>query len=226
VLDPALHPLPAGGGVERVRRFFHASTLRGVDASTSDARGRGRDPVAESRVEPAPWFVLEPFGERLAAVGAFFSREIRLAMFARMQIESRVAVLGRRSRSIPETGAEPSRRAASRARRQLLSLVLLAPLAACASVSFQRDTATSGTFKSTAWSITLIQIDFPKGALMVARENASDSNLANMVVEDVTQIPSWKPLDWLFDLFSIRYASISGTWGFTGQENQSPPPKF
>jgi len=73
--------------------------------------------------------------------------------------------------------------------------------------------------------MTLIQIDFPKGALMVARENASDSNLANMVVEDVTQVPDFGPLNWLFDLFSIRYASVSGTWGFTGQENQSAPSK-
>ncbi len=98
-------------------------------------------------------------------------------------------------------------------------------LSGCASVSFERQTATSGTFKSTGWSITILQMDFPKGALMVARENASDANMANMVVENVTQIPSWPPLDWLFDIFSIRYASVSGTWGFTGQENQSPDAK-
>jgi hypothetical protein len=98
-------------------------------------------------------------------------------------------------------------------------------LSACASVSFERHTATSGTFKSSGWSITILQMDFPKGALSVARENASDANMANMVVENVTQIPSWPPLDWLFDIFSIRYASVSGTWGFTGQENQSPDAK-
>lgn len=107
----------------------------------------------------------------------------------------------------------------------VFSVLIAVSLSACASVSFERLTATSGTFKSTAWSMTVIQVDFPKGAIMVARENASDSNLANMVVEDVTQIPSWGPLDWLFDIFSIRYASVSGTWGFTGQENQSPQPK-
>jgi hypothetical protein len=108
--------------------------------------------------------------------------------------------------------------------RWILAALLLAASQSCASVSFERLTETSGTFKATGWSVTIIQLDFPKDALMVARENASDSNLANMVVEDVTRVPSWKPLDWLFDLFSIRYASVSGTWGFTGQENQSPAP--
>jgi hypothetical protein len=142
---------------------------------------------------------------------------MRIARFDRV-----LGLLRRRSsaRSRMTTGG-----ARSAASRGIALLLCGLSLSACASVSFTRDTATSGTFKSTAWSMTLIQIDFPKGALMVARENASDSNLANMVVEDVTTIPSWAPLDWLFDLFSIRYASVSGTWGFTGQENQSSAAK-
>jgi hypothetical protein len=136
-----------------------------------------------------------------------------------------------RSESSREDAGILQSRSNSAARRRLhvaasLAAVFL-PLAlsGCASVSFERETATSGTFKSSGWSITILQMDFPKGALSVARENASDANMANMVVENVTQIPSWPPLDWLFDIFSIRYASVSGSWGFTGQENQSPQAK-
>jgi hypothetical protein len=139
-----------------------------------------------------------------------------------MQIEPRVMVHGRSGRGgSTSAGARVGACARSFTRECFLSILLGVSLSACASVSFERLSATSGTFKSTGWSVTILEMDFPKGALMVARENASDANLANMVVDDVTQIPSWWPLNWLFEIFSIRYASVSGTWGFTGQENQS-----
>ncbi len=90
-------------------------------------------------------------------------------------------------------------------------------LASCANLSFERKTETSGTFTSTGWALTLFAVDIPKGALQIARENASDANLANTVVEEVTVVPylgRW--FDWLLDIVGIRYARVSGTWGFTG----------
>lgn len=144
-----------------------------------------------------------------------------------MQVEPRMNAHAPSGRNISTAWvARAGARARSVAFPGVLSILLAASLSACASVSFERLTATSGTFKSTGWSVTILEMDFPKGALMVARENASDSNLANMVVEDVTQVPSWGPLNWLFEIFSIRYASVSGTWGFTGQENQPTSPNL
>jgi hypothetical protein len=90
-------------------------------------------------------------------------------------------------------------------------------LASCADLSFERKTETSGTFTSTGWALTLFAVDIPKGALQIARENASDANLANTVVEEVKVVPylgRW--FDWLLDIVGIRYARVSGTWGFTG----------
>ena len=110
--------------------------------------------------------------------------------------------------------------------RSVLSIALASALTACSSLSFERYTATSGTFSSTGWSVTILSVDFPKGALLIARENASDANLANMVVESVTVVPYLGPFDWIFEFFCIRFARVSGTWGFTGQEYQSPDAKL
>jgi hypothetical protein len=100
-------------------------------------------------------------------------------------------------------------------RRSLRALVLAGPLvcASCADLSFQRDTQTSGTFESTALAVTLISFDLPKGALMIARENASDANLANMVVTETTVIPYLGPVDFLLDIIGIRYARVRGKFG-------------
>jgi hypothetical protein len=131
----------------------------------------------------------------------------------------------------PPSPLQTTRASAARARfgsacaRSVLPLVLASALAACSSLSFERYTATSGTFSSTGWSITILSVDFPKGALLIARENASDANLANMVVENVTVVPYLGPFDWIFEFFCIRFAKVSGTWGFTGQEYQSPAAK-
>ena len=97
----------------------------------------------------------------------------------------------------------------------LLALPLfLAP--SCASVSFERDTETSGTFVSTGWAFTIFSIDLPKPALNIARENASDAKRANMVVEKAEVYPHLGWFDWVLDIVGVRRARISGTWGFPG----------
>jgi hypothetical protein len=123
------------------------------------------------------------------------------------------------------SSTRPRARARVRLARWVSSVVLASALAACSSLSFERNTATSGTFSSTGWSLTILSVDFPKGALLIARENASDANLANMVVESVTVVPYLGGFDWIFEFFCIRFARVSGTWGFTGQEYQSPESK-
>jgi hypothetical protein len=90
-------------------------------------------------------------------------------------------------------------------------------LSSCAGLSFDRATQTSGTFTSTGLALTIASIDLPKPALDIARENASDSNLANLVVENAWVFPDLGPLDWLLDIIGVRYARITGTWGFPGE---------
>ena len=53
---------------------------------------------------------------------------------------------------------------------------------------------------------------------MIARENASDANLANMVVQETTVFPYLGPFDFLFDIIGIRFARVTGTWGFAGKQ--------
>jgi len=97
----------------------------------------------------------------------------------------------------------------------LLPLVFAA--AGCSSLSFQRKTETSGTFSSSGLAVTMLSVDLPKSALQIARENASDSNMANMQVERVLVVPDFGGFNWILDIFSIRYARIEGTWGFSGK---------
>jgi hypothetical protein len=116
------------------------------------------------------------------------------------------------------------------ARRRLLArcapLVLSATLVpACASLEFRRSTQTSGTFRSSGWAVTLISVDIPKTAEQIARENASDSKLANLQITDIFLVPYLGPFDWLLDIFSIRYCRIDGTWGFPGPEGTAPDAK-
>jgi len=103
--------------------------------------------------------------------------------------------------------------------RCAVALLLLCADAAsgCSSLSFQRKTETSGTFSSSGWAVTMLAVDIPKSALQIARENASDSNLANMQVEKVLIVPDFGGLNWILDIFSIRFARIEGTWGFSGK---------
>lgn len=101
--------------------------------------------------------------------------------------------------------------------RRAAPALAAALLAGCASVTFERDTPTSGTFDSTAWAFTLFGYDFPSTALQIARGNASDSGLPNLIVEEQSVLPRLGPLDWLLDILMVRRAHVSGTWGL-------PPP--
>ena len=101
-------------------------------------------------------------------------------------------------------------------RRAVVGSAVLVLLSACAGVSFERTTETSGTFTSYGVALTILSSDFPKGALQIARENAADANLANMEVRKSMVMPYFGPLDFLLDIVGIRYARISGTWGFAG----------
>lgn len=105
-----------------------------------------------------------------------------------------------------------------RARRALAVLALSLALGACSSIEVERSTKTSGTFRSRAWSFTLLSWDMPQTALGRARENAADTRLVNMRVDKVRVSPDWGWWNWLFDIISVRVATIEGTWGFTGED--------
>ena len=100
------------------------------------------------------------------------------------------------------------------ARRAALAAALALSAASCASVSFTRDTETSGRFDSSGIALTLFSFDLPKRAIDIARENASDSRQPNMVVDEEWVFPHLGPLDFLLDIVGIRYARVSGSWGF------------
>lgn len=93
-----------------------------------------------------------------------------------------------------------------------LALALLAP--ACASVSLERSTKTSGTYESVGWSFTLFSIDMPSGALSIARENAADFHLANTTETSAKVSPDLGWFNWVLDIISVRRAAVKGTWGF------------
>ena len=83
----------------------------------------------------------------------------------------------------------------------------------CASVAYEPDGETTGHFRSRALAFTLLGHDFPQSALMLARANASDSLLPNLVVRKEHVFPYLWKLDFLLDILCLRYASVSGTWG-------------
>lgn len=95
-----------------------------------------------------------------------------------------------------------------------LLLASCALLSSCSSLEFSRDSETGGTFHSSGVGFTIFSIDMPKRAIDIARENASDARRPNMQVEREVIFPYLGPFDWLLDIIAIRYASISGTWGF------------
>lgn len=99
-----------------------------------------------------------------------------------------------------------------------LGVLLPLALASCASLEFTQDTQTSGRFLSKGFAFTLLAIDVPKTAEQIARENASDANLANTIVEEVVVYPYLGWFDWLLDIVGVRWARVSGTWGFTGEQ--------
>ena len=111
------------------------------------------------------------------------------------------------------SSSAPRRRLLGAVMPLVLPAVLLLGSSSCADLSFQRDTETSGRFESTGMAVTLLSFDLPKGALMIARENASDANLPNMVVTETTVFPYLGPFDWLLDIIGLRYARVRGTFG-------------
>jgi hypothetical protein len=123
----------------------------------------------------------------------------------------------------------PTARLLRRTPRLAACATLLVLASACASLEFRRDTQTSGTFTSRGWAFTILSFDIPKTAEQIARENASDANLANMQVTDLFLAPWFGPLDWLLDILGVRYCRIDGTWGFPGPveqgESKSPGSK-
>jgi hypothetical protein len=78
------------------------------------------------------------------------------------------------------------------------------------------------SFRSTGFAFTLISWDLPKGARLIAQENASDANLPNTVVQRDTVFPYLGPFDWLLDIVGMRYAVIEGTWGFEQGGDEGP----
>jgi len=88
----------------------------------------------------------------------------------------------------------------------------------CASVNFTRDTETSGQFTSKAFAVTIASIDIPRSAINIARDNASDARLTNMQVKEVVTTPDLGWWDWLLDILGMRWVTVTGTWGFTGDE--------
>lgn len=53
--------------------------------------------------------------------------------------------------------------------------------------------------------------------MAMARENASDSNLPNLVVTDSSQVPYLGRFDWILDIISFRWARVEGTWGYDSE---------
>jgi hypothetical protein len=128
----------------------------------------------------------------------------------------------------PELGARartrPTTTACRGTRGRTGVAILLGALCAssCASVKFTRDTETSGRFRSSGLSFTILAYDMPKRALDIARENASDSRQSNLRIEKQRVFPYLGPFDWILDIISIRYARIDGRWGFEPTEFDLP----
>jgi hypothetical protein len=113
------------------------------------------------------------------------------------------------ARRPPRRPLSPNRSTAS-----FLALALVTLLSGCSSMEFQRLSETHGEFYGNGVAITIFSIDLPKRAIDIARENLSDARQPNMRIEEELVFPYFGPLDWILDIFSVRFASISGTWGF------------
>lgn len=108
---------------------------------------------------------------------------------------------------------------AKRLRATGLALLLVAvATTSCSSLSVRRDTQSSGTFHATGWAFTFLSWDVPRSALDIARENASDARLPRAVVEHTSVMPYLGWFDWVLDIVGVRRASVSGRWGFTGDD--------
>lgn len=103
-----------------------------------------------------------------------------------------------------------------RPQARLAAALALLAASGCASVSFTRETATSGTFRSSARSFTLFSFELPRPALQVAHENASDSGLPLLKVTS-EHATHWGWWDWVLEIVSSRSATVRGTWGDPGE---------
>jgi hypothetical protein len=81
-------------------------------------------------------------------------------------------------------------------------------------MTFERQSETHGEFYANGVAFTILSVDLPKRAIDIARENLSDSRQPNMRIEHEMTFPYLGPFDWILDILSIRFSSISGTWGF------------
>lgn len=110
-------------------------------------------------------------------------------------------------------------------RLTLAALAATALAASCASISLTRETQTSGKFVSKGMAFTIASIDIPRPAILIARDNASDARLTNMRVTHTDVTPNLGWWDWLLDIIGVRWATVRGTWGFSGKEDAgtSPP---
>ncbi|MFT5290047.1 MAG: hypothetical protein ACI8QS_001069 [Planctomycetota bacterium] len=97
----------------------------------------------------------------------------------------------------------------------VLSLVclLLCIVPGCTSVNVERDSLTTGTYTSRAWSFTLLNQDIPRPALMIARSNAADIQRPDMRITEEWVAPNLLWFDWIADIIGFRVAKVSGTWG-------------
>jgi hypothetical protein len=104
-------------------------------------------------------------------------------------------------------------------RARLASLSLAGALAgallcsACASLEFTPLDAEHGTFRSSGVAVTFLGRDYPQAAILLARANAADSALPNLVVTEERIFPYFWRLDFLLDVLSVRWATVRGTYG-------------
>lgn len=108
--------------------------------------------------------------------------------------------------------------------RVLAAAALAFSLAGCASIDLTRETQSSGSFVSKGFAFTIASIDIPRPALLIARDNAVDARLTNMRVTHSSVTPNLGWWDWLLDIIGVRWATIEGTWGFSGAEAGTTPP--
>lgn len=99
-----------------------------------------------------------------------------------------------------------------------LALAVSALGTSCSSMEFTRESETHGTFYANGVAVTILSIDLPRRAVDIARENLSDARQPNMVIEKEVSFPYLGWFDWILDIFSVRFASVSGTWGFAPPE--------
>ena len=125
-------------------------------------------------------------------------------------------VIEHASSTVPRAGASKPRLAGP-ARWQpaaVLGVALL--MSSCASLSVKRDTATSGTFNSSARSFTILSYSLPRPSIQIAHENIADAGLPNTHATSVTHT-DWGWFDWVLEIISVRSARVKGTWGFNGE---------